>query len=448
MAERETVHRPGALVVGAFGGLIAVGTLLLSLSISHNAGLPIDVSLSDAFFTAASAVTVTGLVVTDTQTAWSPFGEIVLLALIQVGGLGIMTLAGFMGITLNRRLGLRSGRLASAELGLTDAGVLRHLLRDIVRFVALSEITIAALLTLRFLLSGDHSWWRSIHLGVFHAVSAFNNAGFSILDGGLERYVSDWYMNLVVAGAFILGGIGFPVVFELRKRWRQPRTWSLHTKVTLGMTGSLLVIGTLLIAMVEWSNAGTIGPLGAPDKVLASFFQSATARTAGFNTVSIVSLKPATWMVLILLMVVGGGSASTAGGIKVSTFAVVVRSTMSELRRDTATTLFNRQIPAAVQRQALALLVAALGTVGTSTFLLLAMQPAVPLGELLFEAASAFGTVGISTGVTGDLNTGGRLLIIALMFIGRVGPITFGTAVLLRPERRQYEYPEETLIVG
>ncbi|MFV2039203.1 MAG: TrkH family potassium uptake protein [Acidimicrobiales bacterium] len=448
MTDNDRVQRPGALVVGAFAGLIAVGTALLSLNISHRPPMPVDVSVSDAFFTASSAVTVTGLVVVDTQTVWSPFGEAVILVLMQVGGLGIMTLAGFMGIALNRRLGLRTGLLASAELGLTEVGVLRHLIRDIVRFVAASEVAIAALLTFRFLLDEENGFWRSVHLGVFHAVSAFNNAGFSILDGGLERYVSDWYMNIVVAGSFILGGIGFPVVFELRRRWREPQRWSLHTKVTLAMSAGLLTLGTVLIAMVEWSNEATMGPLGSGDKFLASFFQSATARTAGFNTVSIGSLKPATWMVLILLMVVGGGSASTAGGIKVSTFAAVVRSTLSELRRDQVTTMFSRQIPGPVQRQSLALVVAALGTVGTSTFLLLAMEPAIPLGELLLEAASAFGTVGLSTGVTGQLSTLGRLLIIALMFVGRVGPITFGTAVLLRPERRQYEYAEEALIVG
>lgn len=438
---------PGSFVIGAFGSLILIGTILLSLPLSQASGVP-DVSTGDAFFSAASAVTVTGLVVVDTGTTWSWFGETVLLALIQIGGLGIMTLAGFVGISLNRKLGIRRGALVGAEIGLDDLGVLTSLIRDLVRFVLATEVVVAALLTLRFAIEGDHGILQSAHLGVFHAVSAFNNAGFSIFEGGLERYVGDWFVNLVVCSAFIIGGIGFPVVFEVRRRWRRPDSWSLHTRVTLSMTAILLVAGTVMIAVVEWRNEQTLGPLGSDAKVLASFFQSATARTAGFNTLPISAMHQASWLALILLMVVGASSASTGGGIKTSTLAVVFRSTYAEFRRDTTVTLFDRQIPLSIQRQALALVVAALGTVGTATFLLSALDSSLPVGELLFEAASAFGTVGISTGITEDLGWLARLIIIALMFIGRVGPITFGTAVLLRSEPKRFQYAEGSLIVG
>jgi trk system potassium uptake protein TrkH len=438
---------PGGLVIGWFSGVIALGTLLLSLPVSHRS--PVDgVGFGDALFTAASAVTVTGLVVTDTRTVWSSFGEGVLLVLIQIGGLGIMTLAAFLGIAFNRRLGVRTGLLARAELGLNEVGVLKSLISNIVKFVLVSELVVAILLTVRFLFDDEFGLWRAFRLGSFHAVSAFNNAGFSTLDGGLERYVGDWYINTVVAGAFILGGIGFPVVFELRHRWRKPRSWSLHTKVTVSFSIGLLVLGSVLIAVVEWSNERTMASLGTPEKLLASFFQSATARTAGFNTVPIGSLHSASWLVLILLMVIGAGSASTGGGIKTSTFAVVIRATMSEFRRDHSITMFHRHVPSTVQRQALALVVAALGTVGSATFLLAALQSSIPVGELLFEAASAFGTVGISTGITTELNAMSRLLIIALMFIGRIGPITFGTAVLIRPERKHYAFANDDLMVG
>lgn len=443
---RRRIEHPGVLVVAAFAVVIIAGSILLALPVSHRSS--VQVSTGEAAFTATSAVTVTGLVVTDTRTVWSPFGETVIIVLIQLGGLGIMTLAGFFAIALNRRLGVRTGLLAGAELGLTQFGVVRSLIRDIVRFVAASELAITALLFARFLTMEDTSWPRALHLAVFHAVSAFNNAGFSIFDGGLERFVSDWYVNVVIAGAFIVGGLGFPVVFELRRRWRHPRRWSLHTKVTLSMTLALLLGGAILIAATEWTNGETLGSLGVADKTLAATFQSATARTAGFNTVPIGELRPGSWMVLILLMVIGAGSASTGGGIKASTFAVVIRATLSEFRQDQSTTLFERRVSLAIQRQALALVVAALVTVGTATFVLSLFDANIPTIELLFEASSAFGTVGISTGVTEQLDAVGRMLLIVLMFIGRIGPITFGTAVFTRIQAKQYDYAEETLLVG
>ncbi len=436
---------PSAVVIGAFSALILLGSVLLWLPISHDADA---VSFSDAVFTATSAVTVTGLVVVDTGTVWSTFGESVILALIQIGGLGIMTLAGFVGISMNRRLRTGSAARAAAEIGFDDLGILRSLIRDLVRFVLAAELVVAVLLTIRFATEEGTSFPRALHLGIFHSVSAFNNAGFSIFEGGLVRYVDDWFVSLVIAGAFILGGIGFPVVFELGRRARQPKRWSLQTKITLSTTGLLLVAGTVLIAMIEWTNDETIGTLSPGDRILAAFFQSATARTAGFNTVDIGSLQEASWLVLVPLMVIGASSASTGGGIKTSTIAVVVRSTLAEFRRDSAVTIHGRNIPVSLQREALALLVAALGTVGTATFLLTVFEPDIDIGELLFEAASAFGTAGLSTGVTEVLNDLSRLVIVALMFIGRVGPITFGTAVLLRPETRAYHHPDGDLIVG
>lgn len=446
MSNQVRVRHPGLFIIAAFGAVIALGAILLSFPISHRVADD-GVGLNDSFFTAASAVTVTGLIVVDTGTVWSPFGELVLLVLMQIGGLGIMTLAGFFGIALNQRLGLRGAMLAGTEIGVTNLGVLRALLGDLIRFVFVTELALAALLTIRFLVDGD-GVWRSLHLGIFHAVSAFNNAGFSILSGGLEPYVGDWFVNLVIAVGFIVGGLGFPVVFEVRRQWRAPERWSLHTKTTLAMTGILLASGTVMIGLVEWSNEATFGPLAFDERILASFFQSATARTAGFNTIDISSMRAGSWMALILMMVIGAGSASTGGGIKISTFAVVIRSTLAELRGDHVTTLFDRTVSVNLQRQALALVVAALGTVGTAAFALAIVQPSLPMAELLFESASAFGTVGLSTGVTGELDTVGRLIVIVLMFIGRVGPITFGTAVLLRPERKRFGYAEGEMLVG
>jgi len=446
MTNRRVGH-PGAFIILWFGGFIAAGTLLLSLPISQQPTSG-TVSLSDAFFTSASAITVTGLVVTNTATTWSHFGQFVLALLIQVGGLGIMTIAGFFGIALNRKLGIRSGLLAGAEIGLSELGILRTLLGDIVRFVLYSELITATLLTSYLAVIKSMGFTEAARHGFFHAISAFNNAGFSTFESGLEDYVGDWFVNVVIISSFAVGGLGFPVVFELRSRWRTPQRWSLHTKVTLSVSALLLGGGSLAIGLLEWTNPATLGKLAFDERILASFFQSATARTAGFNTIAFSELRSASLLVLLPLMVVGASSSSTGGGIKTSTFTVVVQSTFAELRRDPTTVIFNRRIPLELQRQSLALLVAALGFVGVATFLLTGLHTSIPALDLLFEASSAFGTAGVSTGVTEQLGELGRAVIVVTMFVGRVGPITFGTAVLLRPHRKKYGYPEEELLVG
>ncbi len=443
----KRASHPGVLVVAAFAAFILTGGFLLSLPISHRQGVE-SIGIGDSMFTAVSAVTVTGLTVVDTSAEWSRFGELVLVVMMQVGGLGIMTLAGFVGLVVSRRMGVRAGLLAGAEIGVADLGVLRRLVRSIVIFVVVTEVVVAALLTIRFALESENTLRHSLHLGLFHSISAFNNAGFSNLAGGLGRYIDDWYLNLVLAGAFILGGIGFPVVFELRRRWRTPGSWSLHTKVSLAVTAGLLAGGTVLILLIEWTNRATIGNESVATKVLASFFQSATARTAGFDTFAPTAMRNATLLLLILLMVIGASSASTGGGIKTSTLAVVVKATISELRHDKSVTMFDRTVRPLVQGEALSLVVAALGTVGTASFVMALIEPDIDPIQLLFESASAFGTVGLSTGITEGLAPLGKLVLIVLMFVGRVGPITFGTAVLLRRDAKKYGYAEEDLIVG
>ncbi len=442
----QTTH-PGQLVIVGFVILIATGTFLLRLPFAHEKTVP-QISVLDAFFTAVSATTVTGLAVVDTGATFSRFGELVILGLIQIGGLGIMTLASLATVFLSRKLGIRRGLLAGTEIGLGDFGELRPIIRAIFRFTLGFEGVAALLLSVRFIAEGDHSVGGSIYLGVFHAVSAFNNAGFSNLSGGLERYVADPWINVIISVAIIAGGLGFPVAVELSKHLREPRRWSLHTKVTVTATAILIVGGTLAILAIEWSNPATMGDLSVPNKVLSSMFQSVTTRTAGFNTLPMGSLRGGTILLMLLLMTIGASSASTGGGIKTSTFAVVVWTTLAEFRGDNEVTLFHRRLTPSLQRQALALVVAALGTVGTATFVLSLSQPGIPLDSLLFEAASAFGTVGLSTGITAELNQFSRFLIMALMFIGRIGPVTFGTAILFRSRPQLFRYPQEKLLVG
>ncbi len=442
----QTTH-PGQLVIVGFSVLIITGTLLLRLPFAHESTVP-QISLLDAFFTAVSATTVTGLAVVDTGATFSRFGELVILTMIQIGGLGIMTLASLATVFLSRRLGIKRGLLAGTEIGLGDFGELRPVIRAIFRYTVGFEGLAATMLSIRFVIEDEHSIGGSIYLGVFHAISAFNNAGFSTLSGGLERYVADPWMNVVISVAIIAGGIGFPVAVELSKHFREPRRWSLHTKVTVAATSLLVVGGTLAILAIEWTNPATMGNLSVFEKFLSSMFQSVTTRTAGFNTLPIGAFRGGSILLMLLLMTIGASSASTGGGIKTSTFAVVVWTTIAEFRGDNEVNLFHRRLPSSLQRQALALVIAALGTVGTATFILSLSQPNLTLDSLLFEAASAFGTVGLSTGITPELNTFSRFLIMALMFIGRVGPVTFGTAILFRSRPHLYRYPEEKLLVG
>ena len=438
-------HHPGRLVVTGFVVAISIGTLLLSHPAAMEPGR--ELGLLDALFTATSAVCVTGLVTVDTGTTFSLYGELVILALIQVGGLGIMTIATFATLFLSHRMGIRRGQLAGTEIGVGDLGDLRPVIRAIMLFTFGTEAVVAAVLALRFW-AGEWDLAGSLYLGVFHAVSAFNNAGFSNLQGGLERFVTDPVINTIVPLAIILGGIGFPVVLELARERRSQR-WSLHTKLTLAATAALLVLGTLAVLLIEWSNPATLGPLDLPGKLMAAFFQGTTPRTAGFNTVPFGELRTSTLLVVVLFMVIGGSSGSTAGGIKTSTFAVVVWTTIAELRGDAEVSAFERRIPGALQRQAVAIVIAATGVVGTSTFVLSLLMPAgTQLGDLLFEVASAFGTVGLSTGVTPVLGDAAKVLVSLLMLLGRVGPTTLGAALLFRRTRQRFRYPEERLMLG
>lgn len=438
------------LVILGFAALITVGTGLLTLEVAQEPGA--SSSLFESFFTACSAVTVTGLAVVDTGSTYSLFGEIVVLVLIQVGGLGIMTLGSIAGILLSRRLGLRQGQLAGTEIGVGHLGELRPLIRAVALFTVAWEALAFVVLSLGFLDRGEHGVLGSLYLGAFHAISAFNNAGFSVFSTGLREYVAAPALNLTIIATIIAGGVGFPVIVELSSRIRHPERrrerWSLHTRVTIAMTALLLVVGTLGLLAMEWSNSLTLGPLSVPQKLVTALFQSTSTRTAGFDTVPIGALYGGSHLLMVLLMVIGAGSASTSGGIKVTTFAVVVKSAIAEFRNAADVTLFDRRLSLSHQRQALALVVAALGTVGTVTFLLSVLNQELAVEDLLFEASSAFGTVGLSTGVTGQLDGPSRLLVILLMFVGRIGPITFGSALLFRRRPEHYSYPTEDLILG
>ena len=441
----KTILHPARAVALAFMAAILVGTLLLMLPAARAAGIAAPPMV--AFFTAVSAVCVTGLVTVDTGTYWSSFGQWTLMALFQLGGFGMMTAATLLGLMVNRSPRLRARLMTQTETRSLGLGDVSSIARIVLVVTLLSQAVIAAVLTLRLHLGHGLGWQEAAWSGLFHAVSAFNNAGFSIHADGLMRYAGDALILLPVMLGFIVGGIGFPVLHDLRMRLRDPRHWSLHTKLTLAGTAVLLAGGFCVVLLFEWDNARTLGPMAIADKLLNSLFISAATRTSGFNTVDIAALTHETWALHYFLMFIGGGSAGTAGGVKVGTVAVLFLLVLAEARGHTDTEAFGRRVGASAQRQAITVLAIGSFLVVLGTLLLLRLTD-FPTDQIIFEVISAFSTTGLSTGITAQLPASGQLVLTLLMFFGRVGTITLATSLVLGERRMPYRYPEEHPIVG
>jgi Trk-type K+ transport system membrane component len=309
------------------------------------------------------------------------------------------------------------------------------------------EAAVAVVLLLRFWLTHGEPFGRSLWLAVFHSVSAFNNAGFALFSDSLVGYQSDPVLLVVVALAIIAGGLGFPVWRQVAAAPRRPREWDLHAKVTVLATLALLVSGWALFAWFEWTNPATFGPLSTGDSAVNAFFHSVTTRTAGFHAIDIAGLDEASHLLTTILMFIGGGSGSTAGGIKVTTFALLGWVMWAEVRGERDVDMFNRRVPTDVQRQALTVALMAVGGSVVASMLLLALTP-FELADVVFESVSALGTVGLSTGITPALPVPAHLVLTVLMFIGRVGPPTLFAALVLRDRERLYRHPEERIIIG
>jgi trk system potassium uptake protein len=441
----RVLRHPAQVVVTGFAGAVLVGTLLLMLPVAQTGSEGTDPLT--ALFTSTSAVCVTGLVLVDTASYWSTFGEVTILALIQVGGLGTMTLASLVGLAISRRLGLRTRVTAAAETKAVGLGDVRSVVVGVARTSLVVEAVVAVVLGVRFWAAYDYSVGRSAYLGVFHSVSAFNNAGFALWSDSLVRYVSDPWICLPIAFSVILGGIGFPVILELRRQLRTPRRWSMHTKMTLWATAVLLVVGTVVVTATEWGNPATLGQLDTPGRLLAGFFQAVVPRTAGFNSIDYGAVEEGTLLVTVVLMFIGGGSAGTAGGIKVTTFVLLFFVIWAEVRGERDVQAFDRRIGDRVVRQALAVALLSVGLVVTATVVMVELT-GLRTGVVLFEVVSAFATVGLSTGITADVGTPGQLLLIGLMFVGRLGPITLVSALALRERQRLYHHPEGRPLIG
>lgn len=432
------------LLVYGFVAIIVLGTMLLMLPASSKTGQ--STSFVNALFTATSSVCVTGLVVADTGTYWSSFGQGVILVLIQIGGLGFMTSATLLLLMLGRRIGLRERLLIGESMSLTRLGGVVRLVKRIVLFTLLVEGIGTAFFFFRFLseTSAGTALWRS----VFHAVSAFNNAGFDIFGNfrSLMDYQRDTPVILMTAALVFLGGISFIVMADVFGTRRFTR-FSLDTKIVLTATLSLLTLGMIVVLITEYSDPATLGPMSVPSKLLNAFFHSVTTRTAGFATLNMGQIADYLLFFTILLMFVGGVAGSTAGGIKVNTFGMLIATIWSSIRGKQYAGAFGREFKVEQIHRALTMVALSLGLVVVALLVLTIVEEFNFL-DLLFETVSAFGTVGLSTGITGGLSTAGRLIIVATMFAGRLGPLTLTLSLIQRQEPAMYRYPEDQIRIG
>jgi trk system potassium uptake protein len=482
---------PARSITVSFAILCGLGTLLLMLPIMRSgAG---SASPAVALFTSVSATCVTGLTVVDTGTYWSPVGQVAILVLIQIGGFGIQALGTLWILLLNRRLGTSSRLAAQAETGALTQGDVRQVLTALAAITVVVESTVALLLGARFWSSYDQSLPEAAWNGVFHSVSAFNNAGFALAPDSLMSYGQDPLVLGPIAVAIVLGGLGFLVIVEVfrrstgargiaprprstamtqdevlargrelarRSRYRMgafhperfgfanPIPMSLHTRLMLIGTAIVMAVGALGFALFEWSNPSTLGAMAWWEKVLQSVFSGGvTPRTAGFNTVDYGTVIPETRLLTDALMFVGGGSGSTAGGIKVTTLMILVLAARAEIRGHKEVNVLDRRIPDTTVRVAISVAMISLGAVLVGTMALLAVTD-LSLDLALFEVTSALATVGLSANVTPGLPEAGQLLLVALMFLGRVGPVTLASSLTLRNTSRDYRLPEGRPMIG
>ncbi|MDQ4503772.1 potassium transporter TrkG [Sinomonas sp. ASV322] len=443
--DRLAASSPARLALLSFTGVILVFTLVLTLPISSADGQVTP--LHEALFTAASAVCVTGLTVVSTATHWSAVGQVAILVAIQVGGLGILTLASVLSLAVSRRLGVR-GKLIARE-AMNNAGRLGEvggLLRIVVATSAAVEATLALFLTPAFMAHGE-DFGQALWHGVFYSISSFNNAGFTPHSDGVVPYQYDlWILVPLMVGGFV-GSLGFPVLMVFLRFKARVRLWTLHAKLTVVVSFILLALGAFLWGAMEWDNARTIGGMAPSEKMVQSIFASVMTRSLGFNLVDMNHLEPSTMLLSDALMFAGGGSASTAGGIKVTTVAVMFLAIVAEARGDRDVRAYGRTIPEGVMRVAISVIVMAATLIMVACSLLLAIS-GQSLDRVLFDSISAFATVGLSTGLAAELPPEGVYILTALMFFGRVGTITMATALALRQRSTLYHYPEERPIIG
>ena len=433
------------ILIYAFAALIAVGTALLLLPVAHEgSGLT---PFMDALFTATSAVTVTGLVIQETSTYWTRTGQVMILGMMFVGGLGFMTIATFLLILIGQRVTLSQRLLVRESLGVDHMGGLVRLTVGIVLVSVVIQMAgfVALVIRFSFLYPPAEAVWQA----VFHAVSGFNNAGFIALseENGLAHFRSDGVVLGTIGVLIILGAISFWVMVDV-VRVRRFSLFALTTKLVLVLTATLVVVGTAVFLASEYTNPATLGSLSVGQKLSTSVFESVSGRTAGFTTINYDETEQHTNFFLTALMFVGGASGSVAGGIKVNTMAVVMAAVLSTMRGRTNAVAFGREIPRLLVQRAMVIGAISITFVFIVAMLLTFSQTGFDFIDLLFEAVSAFGTVGLSTGLTAEVSQWGQAIIVGTMFIGRLGPLAIGLAMAQRTEADLYRYPSERVTIG
>lgn len=429
-----------------FLAIILIGTLLLMLPVSSADGKAKD--FLSSLFTATSATCVTGLVVVDTYAGWSVFGKIILLVLIQVGGLGFMTVGVFVAVLMKRNIGLKERGILQESMNALQIGGIVRLVKKITIGTFLIEGIGALLLSIRFI--PRMGWLEGICNGIFHSISAFCNAGFDLM-GKEEEYSSlvafsgDYLVNITVMLLIVIGGIGFLVWDDLQKKKFRFKEYRLHTKIVLTMTVSLILGGALSIYLLE--KDGLMADMGAGESILASLFASVTARTAGFNTIDIGKMSSGSKLVTIVLMFIGGSPGSTAGGVKTTTFAVMLIFVWANLRGSHGSNVFGRRLEEEEIRKASIVVTINLLLAVGAAILLCAFQN-LPTEDILLEVFSAIGTVGMSSGITRDLTSVSRVIIILLMYCGRIGSMTFALSFTERKKVAPVQLPAEKIIIG
>lgn len=434
---------PQILVLG-FAAIILIGAILLTLPISNTTGKPLR--FIDALFTATSATCVTGLVVKDTGLFFSTFGQVVIMLLIQVGGLGFMTMATLFSLALKRKISLRDRLILQEAMNQNTMEGIVRLIRKVLFFSLIIEGCGAVLLAIRW--SFDMPVGKAIYFGIFHGVSMFNNAGFDLFGhfNSLTGYVYDPLVNIVVMFLIVSGGIGFIVMSDLVE-YKKNRKLSLHSKVVLSMTGSLILVGAVVIFIFEFSNSKTIGSLNWGGKILASFFQSVTPRTAGANTLDLASMRQASQFFMVILMFIGASPGSTGGGIKTTTFTIMVGAVFAMIRGRDDIVIFRYRLAQERIFKALTITFLALFLVVGVSMVLSTTEDSNFL-TILYETTSAFGTVGLSLGLTPHLSMVGKILLSLTMFAGRLGPLTLAYALGPKKGKELYRHPEGKIIIG
>jgi trk system potassium uptake protein TrkH len=428
-----------------FAILIFTGGAVLSLPISSSNGEA--TKFIDALFTATSATCVTGLITVDTGTHWNLFGQTVIIILIEIGGLGFMSFATFISVLIGRRITLKSRLLMQEAMNAFSIQGLVKMLKKVMLFTFVIQFIGAAILSTQLI--PEFGIARGLYISIFSSISTFCNAGFDLFGNfsSYTKYYDNSIILLTVSSLIAIGGLGFIVLLELYN-YRKTKKLSLHAKVVLLITGILIAGGTLAMFILEYTNPNTIANMSIKDKIVNSIVASISPRTAGINSVSTDGMTTAGKFLTVILMFIGGSPGSTAGGLKTSTFGIILCTAISVIRGKENAEIFGRTIPRGLQFKAITLLIIGMGLVMTVTMLLTITEPDEAFLDVLYEATSAFGTVGLTTGVTQRLSEVGKMIIITLMYLGRVGPLTVVMALISRKKGSNYKYPEGKILIG